>query len=266
MKIRTFALTTVTAAVLSLGLTAYADDVRTITVALAPGFYPITYADDNGNAAGYDVEVFKAIDELLDQYEFKFEIVEKETMNVGVETGAYQVGINSMFKTPEREEIYLFPEQNMGYTAVGALYRDGEEPITSFQDVYDQGLKIHPSNASGTIANVIANWNEAHPDAQLEIEIVSTVDNNEALNSVRSGEYDIYIHLLPVINLWDDSIKGGLQISDPLDVVPTYPIINKDEEQLRDDVDAALKTLDEDGTLSQISNDTFGYDVFEIAE
>ena len=242
-----------------------AGDVRTITVALAPGFFPITYADDNGEAAGYDVEVFKAIDELLPQYEFKFDIVEKETMNVGVETGTYQVGINSMFKTPEREEIYIFPETNMGYTAVGALSREGTEPLHSFQDLHDQGLKIHPTGASGTIANVVANWNEAHPDAKLDIEIVSTVDNNEALAAVRSGEYDVFIHLLPVINLWGDDLKGGLQVSDPLDVVPTYPIINKNETALRDDINNSLKKLKEDGTLSKISNETFGYDVFELA-
>lgn len=239
---------------------------RVINVALAPGFFPITYADDNGEAAGYDVEVFKAIDELLPQYEFKFDIVEKETMNVGVETGTYQVGINSMFKTPEREEIYLFPETNMGYTAVGAISREDGEKIHSFQDIYDRGLKLHPTNASGTIANVVANWNEAHPDAKLDVEIVSAVDNNEALAAVRSGEYDVLIHLLPVINLWGDELLGGLQISDPLDVVPTYPIINKDETVLKDDINGALKKLADDGTLSKISNDTFGYDVFELAK
>lgn len=241
-------------------------DVRTVKVALAPGFYPITYADDNGEAAGYDVEVIKAIDELLPQYEFTFDIVEKETMNVGVETGTYQVGINSMFKTPEREEIYLFPETNMGYTAVGAISKEGGDKIHSFKDIYDRGLKLHPTNASGTIANVIADWNEANPDAPLDIEIVSNVDNNEALNAVRSGEYDAYIHLLPVINLWGEELISGLQISDPLDVVPTYPIINKDEAQLKDDINEALKKLKEDGTLSKISNDTFGYDVFELAK
>lgn len=241
-------------------------DVKTVKVALAPGFYPITYADDNGEAAGYDVEVIKAIDELLPQYEFTFDIVEKETMNVGVETGTYQVGINSMFKTPEREEIYLFPETNMGYTAVGAISKEGGDKIHSFKDIYDRGLKLHPTNASGTIANVIADWNEANPDAPLDIEIVSNVDNNEALNAVRSGEYDAYIHLLPVINLWGEELISGLQISDPLDVVPTYPIINKDEAQLKDDINEALKKLKDDGTLSKISNDTFGYDVFELAK
>ena len=239
---------------------------RVINVALAPRFFPITYADDNGEAAGYDVEVFKAIDELLPQYEFKFDIVEKETMNVGVETGTYQVGINSMFKTPEREEIYLFPETNMGYTAVGAISREDGEKIHSFQDIHDRGLKLHPTNASGTIANVISDWNESHPEGKIDIEIVSTVDNNEALAAVRSGEYDVLIHLLPVINLWGDELLGGLQISDPLDVVPTYPIINKDETVLKDDINGALKKLADDGTLSKISNDTFGYDVFELAK
>ena len=275
MKKSTKAVSAVLAIVMAASLTACGaktsdakatGDVRTITVALAPGFFPITYADDNGEAAGYDVEVFKAIDEQLPQYEFKFEIVEKETMNVGVETGTYQVGINSMFKTPEREEIYLFPDTNMGYTAVGAISRADGEKIHSFQDIYDRGLKLHPTNASGTIANVVSNWNDKHPDAKLDVEIVSNVDNNEALAAVRSGEYDVYIHLLPVINLWGEELISGLQISDPLDVVPTYPIINKNEAQLTSDVNETLKKLAADGTLSKISNETFGYDVFELAK
>ena len=39
-------------------------DVKEIKVAVAGGFFPITYADDNGEAQGYDVEVLKAVDEL----------------------------------------------------------------------------------------------------------------------------------------------------------------------------------------------------------
>lgn len=240
-------------------------EARKVKVALAPGFYPITYADDDGNAAGYDVEVFKAIDELLPEYEFEFEIVDKETMNVGVETGTYQVGINSMFKTPEREEIYLIPENNMGYTAVAGLYREGEEHISSFKDIHDQNLKLHPTNASGTIPNVVKEWNEANPDDQVEIEIVSAVDNNEGVNAIRAGEYDVFIHLLPVINLWEGDLKEGLQITDALAVVPTYPIINKNETELNNAVNEKLAELKESGKLSEISNATFGYDVFELA-
>ena len=67
------------------------EEAKEIKVAVAGGFYPITYADDNGEAQGYDVEVFKAVDELLPQYTFTYEITDKETMNVGVQSGTYQV-------------------------------------------------------------------------------------------------------------------------------------------------------------------------------
>lgn len=238
-------------------------DVRTVKVAVAPGFYPITYADDNGEAAGYDVEVFKAIDERLPEYEFVYEVVDKEAMNVGVQTGTYQVGINSMFKTDERLETYIMPENNMGYTAVGCLYREDEEKITSFQDVYDRKLRIHPNPASGAIQKVIEDWNAENPDSALEIDVVSSLDNNEGMDSVRAGEYDVFFQLLPVIKLWSDESKAGLAVSDPLAVVPTFPIINKEETELNDKINDVLADLKEDGTLSELSAEAFGYDVFE---
>lgn len=240
-------------------------DTRTIKVAVAPGFFPITYADDDGNAAGYDVEVFKAIDELLPEYEFVYEIVDKEAMNVGVQTGTYQVGVNSMFKTEERLETYIMPENNMGYTALGCLYREGEEHITSFEDIYNRQLRIHPTQAAGSVQNVIEDWNNAHPDMALSIGTVTSVDNTEGTDSVRSGEYDVFFQLIPVVDLWSDESKVGLAVSDPLDVVPTFPIINKEETDLNNKVDAALADLQADGTLSRLSLDAFGYDVFEVA-
>ena len=241
-------------------------EVRTVTVAVAPGFYPITYADDEGKAAGYDVEVFKVIDERLPEYEFVYEVVDKETMNVGVQTGTYQVGINSMFKTEERLETYIMPENNMGYTAVGCLYREGEEHITSFEDIYNRQLRIHPNSPTGSIQNVLQEWSDAHPDTPLVMDVVATVDNNEGMDSVRAREYDLFFQLLPVINLWSDEAKVGLDVSDPLAVVPTFPIINKDETELKDKVDALLVELEEDGTLSKLSMGAFGYDVFELSK
>lgn len=259
------------AVILLLGVTACGSDKKTddgdgrsITVAVAPGFFPITYADDNGNAAGYDVEVFKAIDEMLQEYKFIFEVVDKETMNVGVQTGTYQVGINSMFKTEERLETYIMPENNMGYTAVGCLYREGEEHIKSFEDIYNRQLRIHPNTPSGSIQNVIDAWTADHPDTPLEMGIVATLDNNEGMDSVRAGEYDVFFQLIPVINLWSEESKTGLALSDPLAVVPTFPIINKEETELNDKINAALAELQANGTLSRLSVDAFGYDVFEL--
>ena len=143
------------------------EEAKEIKVAVAGGFYPITYADDNGEAQGYDVEVLKAVDELLPQYTFTYEITDKETMNVGVQSGTYQVGINSLFKNDARTATYYMPENNVGYTPVGIIHREGEE-INSFDDALDQGLKPYLVNASGGIRFVYDDWNANHPDKQIE--------------------------------------------------------------------------------------------------
>lgn len=267
------------AAILVLGLTACGNDstgtnanagskgdqdVRVITICAAPGFFPITYADDDGNAAGYDVEVFKKIDEMLPQYEFKFELADKETLNVGVQTGTYQVGINMLFRNAEREETYLIPEHNMGNATIGLIYNANAEPITGFQDVYDRGLRIYPTTPAGGIPQVVNRWNDAHPDAQVEIELDSGMNTADALAAVQTGEYDLTINILQVYNLYSEEARAGLTVSDPVDVIHTYPIINKNETELYEAIDECLASLYEDGTLSKISNEVFGYDVFEL--
>lgn len=267
------------AAILALGLTACGNDssaananvgsnggqdVRTITVCAAPGFFPITYADDDGNAAGYDVEVFKAIDELLPQYEFKFELADKETLNVGVQTGTYQVGINMLFRNAEREETYLIPEHNMGNATIVLLYNANAEPVIGFQDVYDRGLKIYPTTPAGGIPQVINRWNEAHPDAQVEIELDSSTNTGDSLAAIQAGEYDVSPTILQVYALYPEEAVVGLTYSDPVDLIHTYPIVNKNETELYEAIDESLAKLYEDGTLSRISNEIFGYDVFEL--
>ena len=234
-------------------------------MAVAGGFYPITYADDNGEAQGYDVEVFKAVDELLPQYTFTYEITDKETMNVGVQSGTYQVGINSLFKNDARTSTYYMPENNVGYTPVGIIHREGEE-INSFDEALDQGLKPYLVNASGGIRFVYDDWNANHPDKQIEYTLNTEFSYADLFASIRSGDYDWAADLIPVFNLQDKDTVAGLVISDPVAVVPTYPIVNQSETELGDAINEALGTLKEDGTLSKLSEDVFGYDVFALAE
>lgn len=236
---------------------------KKITVAVAPGFYPITYADDNGVAQGYDVEVFKAVDELLEDYTFVYEVADKETMNVGVQTGTYQVGINSLFKTEARKETYYLPENNMGYTAVGIIQKENDT-IDSLTIAHDENRSIYPIFAAGGIRFVVDNWNNSNPDKKLDYELVSEFSYADLFASIKSGDYDYAVDLIPVFNLQKAEAVAGLRITDPVDVVPTYPIINKNETALGDAINEALATLKENGTLSRLSVDAFGYDVFSI--
>lgn len=245
------------------GAKAGGDEAKEIIVAVAPGFYPITYIDDDGNPAGYDVDVMKKVDEMLPEYTFVYEVADKEAMNVGVQTGTYQMGINSLFKTDERKEIYLMPENNMGYTPVGFIQRE-DDNITDFETAVAQGKKVHPVVASSGIRLIVDGYNKEHPDAPVVYDTYSVANYAEAFASILDGKYDYAVDLIPVFELQPEDMIKGLKMSDPVAVVPTYPIINMDEKDLNDAVDKTLKTLLDDGTLSKISVDEFGYDLFQI--
>lgn len=186
-------------------------------------------------------------------------------MNVGVQSGTYQVGINSLFKNDARTETYYMPENNVGYTPVGIIHREGEE-INSFDTALDQGLKPYLVNASGGIRFVYDDWNEAHPDKQIDYTLNTEFSYADLFASIRSGDYDWAADLIPVFELQSEDTVAGLEISDPVSVVPTYPIVTQSETELGDAINEALGQLKENGTLSKLSEETFGYDVFALAD
>lgn len=239
-------------------------EARNVIVAVAPGFYPITYADDDGNAQGYDVEVFRRLDEMLDDYTFEFQLCDKDTMNVGVQSGTYQVGINSLFKTDARLETYAMPENNMGYTLVGLIQR-AEDDIPDLEAAQAQGKKPYPVQAASGILLIVESWNAEHPDNPIQYELRSEANYGALLASIQAGDYDYAIDLITVFNLQPEENVAGLKVSAPISVVPTFPIVNRDETELVKAIDEGLKTLREDGTLSALSVDVFGSDLFSLA-
>lgn len=240
-------------------------EARNVIVAVAPGFYPITYADDDGNAQGYDVEVFRKLDELLDDYTFEFQICDKDTMNVGVQSGVYQVGINSLFKTDARLETYAMPEHNMGYTPVGLIQRT-EDDIPDLESAQAQGKKPYPVQAASGILLIVDAWNAEHPDNPIQYELRSEANYGALFAAIQDGDYDYSIDLITVFNLQPEENVAGLKVSEPISVVPTFPIVNKDEAELCRAIDEGLEKLREDGTLAALSVDAFGTDLFALAQ
>ena len=118
--------------------------------------------------------------------------------------------------------------------------------------------------AAGGIRFVLDDWNAAHPDEAIDYELTTEFSYADMFAAVKAGDVDYDVDLIPVFNLQSEEVTAGLKITDPIAVVPTYPIVNQGESQLGDDINAGLATLKENGTLSKLSNDAFGYDVFAI--
>ena len=80
---------------------------KTIVVATAGDVPPFDY-EENGNLTGFDIEVLKAVDEKLNDYEIQFQRTAWESIFPGLDSGHYQATANNLSYTKEREEKYLY--------------------------------------------------------------------------------------------------------------------------------------------------------------
>lgn len=83
----------------------------------------MTYIDENGNPTGYDVEVMKLVDEILEDYEFEFVGTSNDDLLIGVEQGKYQVGVKNAFWTEERTAKFIFPQEFLGLSSAGLVVK-----------------------------------------------------------------------------------------------------------------------------------------------
>ncbi|HGR2186052.1 TPA: transporter substrate-binding domain-containing protein [Streptococcus pneumoniae] len=80
---------------------------KTIVLATAGDVPPFDY-EDKGNLTGFDIEVLKAVDEKLSDYEIQFQRTAWESIFPGLDSGHYQAAANNLSYTKERAEKYLY--------------------------------------------------------------------------------------------------------------------------------------------------------------
>ena len=238
--------------------------VKTVNVALEAGSKPLSYEDENGNKVGYEVDVVNAVDQLIPDYAFNVEFVESDATQVGLETGKYALIGGGLYKTPEREEKYLIPDAITGVSLIYIYVSEDNNAIHSLDDLV--GKKVVPSSPNGGIFNLLTAYNKEHPNAQITITTAEGVSVADRFKSVDSKEYDALV--LPN-NLGFSDIKKELNlkvkaVEPPVKANGTYFALAKGQEDLSAKVAAALKTLRENGTLSQLSVKWYGEDTIKF--
>lgn len=239
------------------------DGVKTVNVALEAGSKPLSFENDKGEKVGYEVDVLKAVDELIAEYNFNVEFVESDATQIGLETGKYAMIGGGLYKTAEREEKYLIPNAINGVSLINIYVHEDDNSIKGLEDLV--GKKLVPSTPNGGIYNLLTAYNEEHPDKQVTITTGEGVSVADRFLSVSNKEYDALV--LPN-NLGYNEIKEQLDIKvkpvePPVKINGTYFALAKDQTDLSAKVEAALKELRENGTLSQLSIDWYGEDTIQ---
>ncbi|MFD1040586.1 transporter substrate-binding domain-containing protein [Virgibacillus byunsanensis] len=242
-------------------------EVRTVEVTVPPTSKNLSWQTPDGEILGYEPDVLRAIDEKLEDYNFNILAVSDSAQETGLKTGKYDVAVGGYYKTPEREEQFLIPSEPTGMSLIKIYVREDSD-IEEMKDLV--GKNMVPTTAGGGTHNVIMEWQEENPEYNLEVTSSSgDIPYSERLQSVEGGQFDALI--LPS-NLGQNEVIEELDLNiretDPIKTGETVMLIHNSEEneQLAEDINNALKELRDEGTLSEISNEYYGEDIFQYAE
>ncbi len=223
----------------------------TITVAMEGTWAPWTYHDEDDQLVGYDVEVAEAIAEKLG-VEAEFVEGEWDGLLAGLSAGRYDIMVNGVDITDERQETYDFSIP-YAYNKTAVITRSDNEDITSLED-------LEGKSTANTISSTYASLAEEYG-----AEVTGVDDLNQTFELLLSGRIDATLNAemtyydymkehpdaeVKIAVLTDDANKIGIPM-------------RKGEEtaSLKEAIDQALTELSEDGTLSAISEKYFGTDI-----
>lgn len=240
-------------------------EVRTIYAVTGASPRPFTYYGDDDQVTGQNIELVEAIFEKLPQYELVWEVTDFPSIFAGLDSDKYQLGVNNFAKNAEREEKYLFTDPIFSNAYIVVANKDLElADEVSFSDL--AGLSFVGQTAINS-TTAIENYNEENPDNQIEI-VYTEEDLNIQLQDVEDGKYDFLIidkpmyfgYYLPEFG-YDLATHDldGFGVGEGLD---SYLIVSKtaENEQLVEDINAALKEVIEEGTSKAINEKYFGDD------
>lgn len=264
--VKTLALALVAALILSLTAALAEGEPTKIIIATEGAYAPFNTVDENGNPDGYDIAVAKAVDELLEDYEFEYIAVEWSSIFAGLEADRYQVIVSQAAKTAEREQKYLFGSVAYTWGAGAIAFAKGREGITGLASIGGTDLTLSVAVGSSN-ENIALTWNENHPEAQLNI-VYNDGDISKALLDVQEGRVDATLVSPPVAAnvISAQGLNVDYVLRDDSSVEPTYWLFSQTDayaetnQALAAAVDGALQTLIGNGRLAEIGEQYLGGD------
>ena len=216
---------------------------------------PFTYHDENGDLAGYDVEVAQKIAEKLG-VEAEFVEAAWDSLLIGVDTGRFDTVINQVSITPERQEKYDFSDPYY-FNARTVIVRGDDDRIKSEEDL--KGMKV-----ATNLTNAYIGWLE-----ERGAEIVGVDTSGESAEMLLSGRVDFTNFSQVVLNDYlkehpDADLRVAFVI--PNSEAQVGVPIRKGEERLLAKVNEILQELRDEGTLQELSIKYFGEDFTHSVE
>ena len=245
---------------------AAADGKTSVKLVLSSTERPLSWADENGKLQGYEYDIWQEVNKNLKSYHLDIQAVPPETQDVMMESGDAKVASGGYYRTPRREKDYIVPKTPIGVSSVEVyMSKENAAKYKSLEDVVKGGGKLVPNTPNGGIYKVLTDWNAAHDNILKEVPIQDGLTPAERLTSLKNGQYDalVYPNNLGVEDIAKAMNFEIVSLEKPIKVNETVVIVNKNEQKLADEIEAALEKLSKDGTLKKISEKWYHRELFE---
>ncbi len=222
-----------------------------ITIAMEGTWAPWTYHDSNNNLVGFDVEIGQEIAKKIG-VKAKFIEGEWDGLLAGLESGRYDIMINGVDITPERELKYDFSTP-YAYNRTAVIVRENDNSISSMADL--AGKKT-ANTISSTYAQVAESYGAT----------VTPVDDLiQTFELLLAGRIDATLNAEVTYYDYKNAHPNAAIKIACLDTDTTSVAIpmrkDQDSATLREAVNKAVNELLEDGTIRELSIKYFGGDI-----
>jgi L-cystine transport system substrate-binding protein len=222
-----------------------------ITVGTSNDYPPLCYLDSDGNLAGFERDVLEALDKLLPQYTFKYEVLEFKNILASLEAGRLDIAAHNYGVNEERLEKYLF--SNEGYLSDTSyiVVPGSTSDIETLEDLQGKTISVPP--ASGW-AYTVESFNREHQDNPIKINYFEQTPD-VLITNLLTGVVDATLLTTSDVKLantfWGTDFKT---VGDPIgDEEEARYVFQKNAGELRDAVDGALRQLRASGELAIIT-------------
>lgn len=225
-----------------------------ITVAMEGTWAPWTYHDENDELVGYDVEVAKLLANELG-VDVNFVEGEWDGLLAGLDDGRYDIMVNGVGVTPERQEKYDFSTP-YAYNKTAVIVRSDYDEIHSMEDLKGKRTANTISSTYATLAEKYGAEVTGVDDLNQTIELLLSNRIDATLNT--EVTYYDYLKSHP-----DANIKIAA-LSDEVEKVAIPVRKGDDTKTLLAAINDALAKLDESGELTALSEKYFGTDISKL--
>ncbi|RHW34820.1 amino acid ABC transporter substrate-binding protein [Neobacillus notoginsengisoli] len=221
-----------------------------IIIGLDDTFPPMEYRNDKNELVGYDIDFAKAIGKELG-VEVKYVPSAWDGILPGLGAKRFDIILSSMSVTDERKKQVDFVEY-FGAGQIVAVKAGNPLGIRSVEDLKGKVVGVQ-----------LGSTGEAAADSIEDIKEVKKYNTNtDVFNDMALGRLDAAV-IGEMVGRYYMTTKPGVfeVVGESFQIQPMGIAVRKDDVELREELEKAVQTLKDNGTLSEISQKWFKADI-----